>query len=245
MVAAEVVKLANPVEEIVPLLRGAGRELLAAAARLRRDAEAVRLLMPGTGAAAQGEADLAAGRATLYSSVARQYVESEIEAADVLRTRRRSPTQETSERQGAEADRARVPRVLVIVSGGVADFVVEGAVEVEVFDFDNYRADPVRTGGVPLSFAALGTAADVPLDDWNGLALRYADQEGRPARYSGRIVHVGDGVAVQESGRGEGVVHCVGVLDRIPEVGRSVSIEYHNGIGAVSIAKARVCGRGQ
>lgn len=37
-------------------------------------------------------------------------------------------------------------RVLVTVSGGVADYISDGSVAVEVFDLDNYDDDPKGTG---------------------------------------------------------------------------------------------------
>ena len=41
--------------------------------------------------------------------------------------------------------RQPLSQVLVTVSGGVADYLYEGPVAVEVFDFDNYEADPAGT----------------------------------------------------------------------------------------------------
>lgn len=43
-------------------------------------------------------------------------------------------------------DTSTEAKVLVSVSGGVADFVADGPVSVEVFDHDNYEADPEGTG---------------------------------------------------------------------------------------------------
>ena len=60
---------------------------------------------------------------------------------------------------------ATTPRVLVIVSGGVADYVSDSGVEVEVFDWDNYKDDPEGTGGVPEHFADLAEPCDVPVDE--------------------------------------------------------------------------------
>lgn len=58
---------------------------------------------------------------------------------------------------------ATTPRVLVVVSGGVADPVYDEGVDVEVFDWDNYKADPVGTGPVPAHFKDLADPLDVPV----------------------------------------------------------------------------------
>jgi len=60
---------------------------------------------------------------------------------------------------------ATAKRVLVTVSGGVADFQSDAGVDVEVFDFDNYRDDPVNTAPVPEHFRDLAQLAGVPLPD--------------------------------------------------------------------------------
>lgn len=57
-----------------------------------------------------------------------------------------------------------VPKVLIIVSGGVAGYVLDDAVEVEIFDWDNYKADPEGTGRVSAEFAELARAAQVPYE---------------------------------------------------------------------------------
>lgn len=59
---------------------------------------------------------------------------------------------------------AQTPRVLVVVSGGIADPVFDDGVDVEVFDWDNYNDDPEGTGGVPASFADLAVAVDIPVE---------------------------------------------------------------------------------
>lgn len=46
-------------------------------------------------------------------------------------------------------------KVLIVVSGGVADFSCDPGVEVCLFDLDNFRDDPVGTEGVPESFRNL------------------------------------------------------------------------------------------
>jgi hypothetical protein len=56
-------------------------------------------------------------------------------------------------------------RVLVIVSGGVADPISDTGLDVEVFDWDNYNADPDGTGGVPERFADLAQQSGVPVGE--------------------------------------------------------------------------------
>lgn len=58
----------------------------------------------------------------------------------------------------------KAPRVLVTVSGGIADYVSDDGVDVEVFDHDNYNDDPAGAGRVPYRFADLAIPIDVPLD---------------------------------------------------------------------------------
>lgn len=58
---------------------------------------------------------------------------------------------------------ATPPRVLVVVSGGVADPVFDAGVDVEVFDWDNYKADPEGTGPAPAHFKDLADPLDVPV----------------------------------------------------------------------------------
>lgn len=57
-----------------------------------------------------------------------------------------------------------LPRVLVVVSGGVADPVFDTGVNVVVFDWDNYRQDPVVTGGVQENFADLASPLNIPVN---------------------------------------------------------------------------------
>lgn len=59
---------------------------------------------------------------------------------------------------------APTPRVLVTVSGGVADWLADDGVSVEVFDWDNYNDDPEGTGPVPASFSDLAAACKVPVE---------------------------------------------------------------------------------
>lgn len=64
----------------------------------------------------------------------------------------------------APADSCR-PRVLITVSGGVADFVCDPGVEVAIFDHDNHGADPDGTAGVPAHFADLAAPLGIPIED--------------------------------------------------------------------------------
>lgn len=56
------------------------------------------------------------------------------------------------------------PRVLVVVSGGVADVVSDGDVAVEIFDWDNYNDDPEWVEGVPAEFLDLAEPLGIPCD---------------------------------------------------------------------------------
>ncbi len=57
-------------------------------------------------------------------------------------------------------------RCLVIVSGGIADYVHDEGVEVELFDWDNYRAETAEGRAemhVPAHFVDLAQPAGVPV----------------------------------------------------------------------------------
>lgn len=55
------------------------------------------------------------------------------------------------------------PRVLVTVSGGIADYVSDPGVEVEIFDRDNHDPEnPADTDLVSAHFADLAAPIDVP-----------------------------------------------------------------------------------
>lgn len=56
------------------------------------------------------------------------------------------------------------PRVLIIVSGGIADYVSDEGIDVEIFDWDDYNDDPSEYGGVPAHFADLAEPSNVPVD---------------------------------------------------------------------------------
>ena len=57
------------------------------------------------------------------------------------------------------------PRVLVIVSGGIADPVYDNGIDVEVFDWDNYNDEKDENKqGVPAHFADLAKPCNVPVE---------------------------------------------------------------------------------
>lgn len=145
---------------------------------------------------------------------------------------------------GAEV-RDRAPgRVLVTVSGGVADYVADPGVKVEVFDFDNYRADQRQTDKVPLEFAHLAVPTCAPLADFEGYSLTHAQQGERTGqtRYSGKVVYASEKVTIQDQGRGSAVVHLNERLDRSPGTEKVVTITYDGKQGHVS---AKEHGKGQ
>jgi hypothetical protein len=63
-----------------------------------------------------------------------------------------------------EESNSKLPRVLVVVSGGVADPVYDEGVDVEVFDWDDYNDDPTNTSGVPNHFSDLAQSIGVPVE---------------------------------------------------------------------------------
>lgn len=60
------------------------------------------------------------------------------------------------------------PRVLVVVSGGIADPVYDDGVDVEIFDWDNYHDDPEGAGPVPAHFRDLAEPINVPVEEEAG-----------------------------------------------------------------------------
>ncbi len=56
------------------------------------------------------------------------------------------------------------PRVLIYVSGGIADYTADDGIEVVLFDMDNYRDDPKNTDKVPASFADLAEPFSAPVE---------------------------------------------------------------------------------
>lgn len=58
-----------------------------------------------------------------------------------------------------------LPKVLIVVSGGgVANYVHDGEVEIEIFDWGKYKKDPVGTSRVSAEFTALAHIAGVPCE---------------------------------------------------------------------------------
>lgn len=58
---------------------------------------------------------------------------------------------------------APAPRVLVTVSGGIADFACDDGLDVVVFDFDDFHDDPRNTPRVPAHFADLAAQMAAPV----------------------------------------------------------------------------------
>lgn len=59
--------------------------------------------------------------------------------------------------------RAAKARVLATVDGGVASYICDPVVEVEIFDWDNYRIDPSGTPKPAMCFADLANTVGVPV----------------------------------------------------------------------------------
>ena len=68
---------------------------------------------------------------------------------------------------GAQPEVKR-PRVLVVVSGGIADPVYDDGVDVIVFDRDDHHDNPEDTDPVPVHFRDLAELIDVPVEDEGG-----------------------------------------------------------------------------
>lgn len=64
----------------------------------------------------------------------------------------------------AKSAPAQAPRVLITVKDGVADYVADQGMDVVVFDWDNYNADPVQTGRAPAHFADLAEPLGIPVE---------------------------------------------------------------------------------
>lgn len=63
-----------------------------------------------------------------------------------------------------ETFEGRSDRVLVVVEGGIAEFEADEGVCVEVFDKDNYEADPVQTQAISADFGDLAERRDLPVE---------------------------------------------------------------------------------
>ena len=79
------------------------------------------------------------------------------------------------ETETAGKEVGEVPRVLVVVNGGIADYLSDQGVDVAVFDWDNYKDDPEGTGGVPSRFAELARSCGVPVDGATSSGLAPAE----------------------------------------------------------------------
>lgn len=55
------------------------------------------------------------------------------------------------------------PRVLIVVSGGVADFIADEGVDVVIFDWDDYESAEKTTPKPPQRFADLAAECDIPV----------------------------------------------------------------------------------
>ena len=62
------------------------------------------------------------------------------------------------------------PRVLIVVSGGVADFIADEGVDVVIFDWDDYESAAEITPKPPLRFADLAAECDIPVSSELALA---------------------------------------------------------------------------
>lgn len=54
------------------------------------------------------------------------------------------------------------PRVLIVVSGGVATYVADDGVDVDIFDFDDYESDRTVTHRPAKNFASLAEPLGIP-----------------------------------------------------------------------------------
>lgn len=55
------------------------------------------------------------------------------------------------------------PRVLIVVKGGVADFVADEGIDVVIFDWDDYKDAPELTAMPPSEFVDLAAQFSIPL----------------------------------------------------------------------------------
>jgi len=69
----------------------------------------------------------------------------------------------SSAKPKVECARNSRPRVLIVVSGGVAEFVADDGVDVAIFDWDDYESDPSVTSKPPRHFEDLAVRCDIPV----------------------------------------------------------------------------------
>lgn len=75
----------------------------------------------------------------------------------------------------------KAPRVLIMVKGGIADFVSDPGLDIEVFDFDNYEDDPEGTTRPPAHFADMAEPMGIPLSLHRcGYCGTPTDKDGNP-----------------------------------------------------------------
>ena len=55
------------------------------------------------------------------------------------------------------------PRVLIVVAGGVADFIADDGVDVAIFDWDDYKSAPDITSKPSKHFENLAIQCDIPV----------------------------------------------------------------------------------
>jgi hypothetical protein len=145
-----------------------------------------------------------------------------------------------AKQQTVEVDNLNIgttPRILMTVSGGVGDYIADAGVQAELFDFDNYHADPENTPKVSVLFADLAVEMNAPVEDIAGLSVDHPDK-GMPHSYVGKIVEGGENYVVQSIGRNKGLIHLTRDLDRVPGKDEMVEIRYENGRGTVKGEKA-------
>lgn len=92
----------------------------------------------------------------------------------------------------------KIPRVLVTVSGGVADTVQDNGVEVEVFDHDDFEDDPHNYGGVSLIFADLALPLGIKIEPENIFELTLVGFDGGTDETDHLIVNVQTPLQIDE-----------------------------------------------
>jgi DNA (cytosine-5)-methyltransferase 1 len=90
---------------------------------------------------------------------------------------------------------------------------------------------------IPFTGRELVDAATADMAEEVLTSLRLADKE--QGQYVGSIVVAGDGVVIQDVGRGAGVVHQLSLIDDLPKLGASVELRYAHGQGKVVGTRAK------
>jgi hypothetical protein len=60
---------------------------------------------------------------------------------------------------------SEVPRVLVYIEGGIADYTADDGIDVEIFDMDIYKNDPKSVARLPASFRDLASLFRAPVEE--------------------------------------------------------------------------------